>query len=185
MYPTGEKTTDSIIEELESIRDSLLETYQDQQSVPSYANTNSPTKEQTMPPNALPGQRSLFDDSVVHESKSNKPDISQSENPFLPKHIRDRLHGDTHLQYFEESDLTKDYYTRADAIKDDIHKNESLKEHVIINEIVERYLPMMERELRQRLARITEIGTVFFKTPSVEKECKTTKQHTKSREKVE
>ncbi|GAA5317868.1 MAG: hypothetical protein AseanaTS_30760 [Candidatus Pelagadaptatus aseana] len=62
--------------------------------------------EPLMAPDALPGQQSLFevpvqsDDKTGSTSAPRKPELPKApkgENPFLPKHIRERLHTDRSL----------------------------------------------------------------------------------------
>ncbi len=69
--------------------------------------------EQTLS-NVLPGQRSLFDkdkekeeNHEVEEENQQKPHTNTNENPFLPKHIRDRLTKPSDLEAILAGDTSK------------------------------------------------------------------------------
>lgn len=136
-----------------------------------------------LPPGVLPGQQSLFsgaqsksaitgDDSVAeNETESHdendaegyirpqRPTRATGENPFLPKHIRDRLHTNKALiDIIKESPLPPPAAARP--LSDHVH--ETVKEqlppqlptenlHHIVEEVIALYMPRIEAELRERL----------------------------------
>ena len=120
-------------------------------------NPESTTQSSPLPsgPNdPLPGQQSLFGED--RDGKADKKDIAapsqrsrsvpsssstEEENPFLPKHIRDRLQGNKpHLgmQSFVPS-------------KAELKSLRSTQHQAIIDEVIADYLPKIEIALRQRL----------------------------------
>jgi len=108
---------------------------------------------------ALPGQQSLFDSSDGEEAPSPSPKspetstISEApalsaddsaiakENPFLPKHVKDRLEKERSL-YQKEMDAAAKYQTPAKP---------SSSDNALIDELVKLYLPKIEADLRRRL----------------------------------
>ncbi len=55
----------------------------------------------------LPGQQSLFEKDRAQEKNSQKADTNSNENPFLPKHIRDRLTKPSDLEAILAGDTSK------------------------------------------------------------------------------
>lgn len=78
------------------------------------------------------------------------PTPKKSENPFLPKHIRDRLSANRALQQEIAKSFNSPPYTRfpppAPSTAAELSADEQL-----IDELVQRYLPKIEAELRDKL----------------------------------
>jgi len=132
-------------------------------------------------PGVLPGQQSLFSGAQVkngtadqnnhpeeedtHENdaegyvRPQRPTRATGENPFLPKHIRDRLHTDkTLVDIIKESPLPPPAAARPlsdhvhEAVKEQLPpqlSSESL--HHVVEEVIALYMPRIEAELRERL----------------------------------
>jgi len=161
----------AILNELESIKGLLFEEPKD--DAPSICGEEVPTLQDRVadhnPYAPLPGQQSLFSEgrsesnsepnsaspSVANSNKgSDEPDTVKSEallptdeNPFLPKHIRDRLQGNKpHLgmQNFKPSELAND------------PSEQQAQTRALVDELVTEYLPKMEAELRQRLHKLIQ-----------------------------
>ena len=117
-------------------------------------------------PDVLPGQRGLFDESVPTDSntdidasinrKSSEEEASpqasstatkaRGENPFLPKHIRERLHTNKALV-----DIINE---QTSTIKTDLtttNQSANTDQLGLIDDLVAEYLPIIETELRRRL----------------------------------
>jgi len=105
----------------------------------------------------LPGQQSLFGDPDVAKpqhhklSRRNKKRLkkqnealpqAQGDNPFLPKHIRERLQGN------------KPHYGMKDfvATEDNIKTLKATQQQALIDDLVAEFMPQIETELRSRLA---------------------------------
>lgn len=123
-------------------------------------------------PQVLPGQQSLFDnetqssDGNINSSQSSatqKPTIdtpkAKGENPFLPKHIRERLKS-TNSQLVEAIAQTTDSLlprqsSSTPALNSQANtesiESESTSSSVLVDQLVEEYLPKIEAELRKRL----------------------------------
>ena len=84
-------------------------------------------------------------------SKSTNTSSSQSlksENPFLPKHIRDRLHTNRSLQ----DELTSMNSAASELNnKTAVEDSATDKHEKLVDELVDFYLPKIEEELRRRL----------------------------------
>jgi len=153
-------------------------------------------KEEPLPVGVLPGQRNLFDDSLSNAvpletiqtqpfdtseraKKSDKVptkprakvEQAKGENPFLPKHIRERLHTtkslmevikevplDTQAVYhnkFVSEHPEARLLEHAEAnIKDKLSEHDKLD--ILINEIIAEFMPKIEAELH---ARLTSLAT--------------------------
>jgi len=149
------------------------------------------TEEKPLPVGVLPGQRNLFDESVIDSSapedspnqkidtqeqvkRSNqaqsKPRVkmgqAKGENPFLPKHIRERLHTTKSLMdVIKEAPLDTQavYHNKfvsehpeAQALEPSKESRaEKLSDHdkldILINEVIAEFMPKIEAELRARL----------------------------------
>jgi hypothetical protein len=120
-------------------------------------------------PYALPGQQSLFEAGTPAKGKNQTPESSQTENspveetykkrspkhgsatkargenPFLPQHIRDRLHTDKTLV-----DIIKEH---PPAPEQKAHPTNH-----IVEEIIADYMPKIEAELRERLLKLADEG---------------------------
>lgn len=151
----------AILNELESIKGLLVEADGDEDNPASYGEV--PTLQDIVPeqnPHApLPGQQSLFNEPSSESTLANKESIAQKpepalptdENPFLPKHIRDRLQGNKpHLgmQGFKPSELTSNT------------SKQQVQARALVDELVTEYLPKMEAELRQRLHKLIQTRDV-------------------------
>lgn len=169
------KQADELLDELESIKtlldddlDSipLLEEMID--DAPPLAKKQLTTK--VIPtlddPSILPGQQGLFDEKSKNQtSQLNK--TPSSDNPFLPKHIRERLGSSS--EYVEElekqrRDLEQQSLTMPlsaatpSTLDRDDHKKAKnpLQKTVanpdeLIDSLVQQYLPIIEDDLKKRL----------------------------------
>lgn len=80
------------------------------------------------------------------------------ENPFLPEHIRARLHGNNPPPSFEQITANRIAQTHKPSRqlgKSSLQFAQSAKEN-LINEIVDKFLPEIEVELREKLEKMTE-----------------------------
>lgn len=68
------------------------------------------------------------------------------ENPFLPQHIRERLHGNNPPPLFEYETAKK----IINATKNIAHKTNKPRQH-LIDDVIRSMMPRIESELRQRL----------------------------------
>lgn len=164
------KTKAEMLQELESIKGLLLE----EEDIPilqpaDYADLQPPTTSPVMRPHAsvLPGQGSLFDDpgslkpattnsippinvqpnKAVAPAMANRiPTKPSGENPFLPEHIRQRLHGNNPPPLFE--------YETARKIATSTQQFQStpkISRHQLVNDVINSLMPDIETELRHRL----------------------------------
>jgi hypothetical protein len=165
------KTKAEILQELESIKGLLLEEEEDIPLLHSemYDNIQPATPGAGIqPPHpALPGQGSLFEDSQANKTSSSKniPPISippsktvtntnidrtpskpSGENPFLPQHIRERLHGNNPPPLFEYEAAQK----IATATKQTPYKTNTSRQQ-LIEDVINSLIPQIETELRHRL----------------------------------
>lgn len=82
-----------------------------------------------------------------HIPNSTKPLAKASgENPFLPQHIRDRLHGNNPPPLFEYETAKK----IISATKNIAHKTNKPRQH-LIDDVIRGMMPQIESELRHRL----------------------------------
>lgn len=131
---------------------------------------DTPQEETYTAPDVLPGQQSLFDKEA---SKSASPTPAQptnptrekprGENPFLPKHIRDRLNGTvdvpiytashSHRQETRETPIPQTRPLAMNESKSSAHSNtqQAVSTDDIIDALVDEYLPIIEARLRERL----------------------------------
>ena len=107
----------------------------------------------THSPSVLPGQQSLFADKSKrqqkHQAKANTEHQAKTrtnteqhqfdDNPFLPKHIRQRLNGASALMDDQISAL-------PDAIS-----NANVYTEQLVEQLIARYMPKIESELRRQL----------------------------------
>jgi len=145
-----------------------------------------PTATPQPEPNAAPNyhshtQTSLFDDEqeeaqpshtsaqLSHESSATTKDSSpqssarpvikaSGENPFLPQHIRERLHGNNPPPLFAHEAARK----ILNATKVSSPKNQRPRQQ-LIDDIVTSMMPQVESELRHRLFAMTtdELESLF------------------------
>lgn len=154
MPQNPQKTKGEILSELESIKDLLIE--EDDipilQEVDLHSEHSLPPKSPTSAPGGT--QTSIFDELLdvptiteIHTDTQSQRSIPKAlgENPFLPQHIRARLHGNNPPPVFDFS---------ATATTKTSGKIET--RHDIINEIVKKFLPKIEQELRLKLLTMTE-----------------------------
>lgn len=107
--------------------------------------------------NALPGQQSLFESSEMTGRRKSADSHSgqrgsepspgvedQAENPFLPKHVKDRLQKEKSLYQKEIDAATRLPGLNPYASKPDEHD-------ALVDELVKIYLPKIEQDLRKRL----------------------------------
>lgn len=136
--------------------------------------------EPILAPDALPGQQSLFLAAAEVEveveeientstEKNNKSVVLNSENPFLPKHIRDRLHTQKSLVDIIKDDIALEPIanltqtskqalatsTISTTSASDTSESLNALDHAIEVTIAE-YLPKIEARLRQRIKQYLE-----------------------------
>ena len=134
--------------------------------------------EPILAPDALPGQQSLFlaaAEAEVEEientstEKNNKSVVLNSENPFLPKHIRARLHTQKSLVDIIKDDIALEPIanltqtskqalatsTISTTSASDTSESLNALDHAIEVTIAE-YLPKIEARLRQRIKQYLE-----------------------------
>ena len=75
---------------------------------------------------------------------------ASGENPFLPQHIRARLHGNNPPPLFDE------FAEKTPASVTSKPTSESVNRQQLIHEVVAAVLPDVEEELRQRLQALTD-----------------------------
>ena len=80
-----------------------------------------------------------------HSNRLSPPVKARGENPFLPKHIRDRLHTNKTLV-----DIIRDY---PPAPESQPHPTNH-----VVEELIAEFLPKIEAELRQRLLKLADEG---------------------------
>lgn len=125
-------------------------------------------------PAVLPGQTSLFEDDLTTPShaildkkpgfashlSSHKPSFgaametnaprplakASGENPFLPQHIRERLHGNNPPPLFEY-ETAKKIVSATKNIANKINK----PRQALVDEVINSLMPQIEVELRNRL----------------------------------
>jgi hypothetical protein len=166
MPQNPQKTKGEILLELESIKGLLLE----EDDIPILQEVDhhhhpellkEDNKELPKKP-AQPGgtQTSIFDeledipiitDLVAVDSQTHNQSMPKAlgENPFLPQHIRERLHGNNPPPIFD-FDLTQKSNNNLKP------KSHIENRHDLVNDLVKRYLPQIEQELRLKLLAMTE-----------------------------
>lgn len=156
MPQNPQKTKGEILSELESIKDLLIE--EDDipilQEVHLHSEHSLPTKSPTRVPGGT--QTSLFDEltsdiPTITELAHTDTDLrnipkAMGENPFLPQHIRARLHGNNPPPVFDLSAATS---TTKSTGKIETRQD-------LINELMKKILPQIEQELRLKLLTMTE-----------------------------
>lgn len=121
--------------------------------------------DEKLPPGVLPGQQSLFtgrarkSDSDGAYVRPERPTRATGENPFLPKHIRDRLHTNKALvDIIKETPLAPANAPRT--VTEQIHEEiieqlppqlSSERVHHLVEDVIALYMPRIEAELRERL----------------------------------
>lgn len=163
------KTKAEILQELESIKGLLLEEddipiLQEAEAIPTEVNTQQHPllKKQTAIPAqlepTLPGQGSLFEGETKRQGFTqhlNTPPHHQAlrplvkgtgENPFLPQHIRERLHGNNPPPLFEY-ETAKKIINATKNIAQKINK----PRQVLIDDVINSLMPQIESELRHRM----------------------------------
>ncbi len=114
-------------------------------------------------PASSPAQASLFEDAdkpakeapkAKAEAKAPEKKTNEAEdndNPFLPKHIRERLHINRTLQQEIEVQMQNMINAKVEAAKP---KPPTLSDEAlqrVVDEIIGRHLPVIERDLRNML----------------------------------
>ncbi len=159
------KTKAEILQELESIKGLLLE--EDDipilQAIDHSFNeeVSAPLTKHSHNPSVLPGQTSLFGDEpgiaqpqpalqvkpLPGHLHTPRPLAKASgENPFLPQHIRERLHGNNPPPLFEYETAKK----ILNSTKNISHKINKPRQ-ALVDEVLDSLMPQIERELRHRL----------------------------------
>jgi hypothetical protein len=166
MPQNPQKTKGEILSELESIKGLLLE----EDDIPILQEVdhhhhpeglkNTPRDLPKKPAQAGGTQTSIFDeiedipvitDLATGDSHNHNHAMPKAagENPFLPQHIRERLHGNNPPPLFD-FDLSQKTTT---TLKSKTHID---NRHDLVNDLVKRYLPQIEQELRLKLLAMTE-----------------------------
>ncbi|MYM62988.1 hypothetical protein [Pseudomaricurvus sp. HS19] len=112
---------------------------------------------QVLPPGVLPGQRSLFESpsqgspyqAIPSEESPGKPATTRKasgENPFLPQHIRERLHINRSLV----DELKAGTPFQPDASADILS---AVRLQQLVDQVIATHLPRIEADLRERLFR--------------------------------
>ncbi len=138
-----------------------------QENESEHSSVNLSSTDPNLPPGVLPGQQSLFtgdaktakSDHPVTQPRGERPTKASGENPFLPKHIRDRLHTNKALvDIIKESPLPPPTATRPlsnqihDSVKQQLPPELSAERmHDMVEEVMALYMPRIEAELRERL----------------------------------
>ena len=179
-HPNHPKKADELLEELESIK-SLLD--DDIDSIPVLEEmiddapplvTKQAVDQGDTTPDALsilPGQQGLFDETAKPKANTSQKSPS-SDNPFLPKHIRERLGSSSSYveeleqqqRELEQQSLTMPLSTAVPSAldRDDHTKAKSYLQKTIANpdelidSLVKQYLPIIEDELRQQLKKLVD-----------------------------
>jgi hypothetical protein len=108
--------------------------------------------------NPKPTKNTSKNDKHSSSVKQKKTNPEQAENPFLPAHIRSRLHGNNPppLFEFEAAKKIASANRPTTQLGNTRHKLAPKKapqpyQQVLINEIMETLLPEMEKVLREKL----------------------------------
>lgn len=180
-------TRKELLEELESIRASLIEIDELSEPLdPNNTKTITPEEdtESTMPLNpsdenakALPGQQSLFDsidsidsaDCIEQETPAAtaagdetvatdlltavpakpKSQAEEVENPFLPKHVKERLAQEKQFYQRDLESVTKLSFAMKNSMS-------TAQCEAIVDALVAQYLPKIEEDLRTELLKMLE-----------------------------
>jgi hypothetical protein len=117
---------------------------------------SEPTKKNSSP---KPAKNTLKNDKHTSSTKQKKTYPTQAENPFLPAHIRSRLHGNNPPPLFEVETANKiaSAHRPTTLLGNTRHKITPKKaaqpyQEVLINEIMDILLPEVEKVLREKLA---------------------------------
>ncbi len=139
-------TKDTLLDELESIKGLLL----DEDDIPIL----SEVIESIEPlPDDSPRQPSLFQSSPRSREPQRPASITRAsgENPFLPEHIRARLHGNRPPPLVEDLITQSPSQPRTEAGMD-----ASKTRSALIDEVIQASLPDIEARLRARLTTLTQ-----------------------------
>lgn len=164
MPQNPQKTKGEILSELESIKGLLLE----EDEIPILQEVDHHHQHHPEPHNptslikpAQPGgtQTTIFDAleeiplitdiDDAHQAHNHSMPKAIGENPFLPQHIRERLHGNNPPPIFD-FDLTQ---KMNNTLKPKSHTE---NRHDLVNDLIKRYLPQIEQDLRLKLLAMTE-----------------------------
>jgi hypothetical protein len=103
--------------------------------------------------------------NFTSESYGSAPDLNnrlqraslakaQGENPFLPQHIRARLHGNNPPPLFDYAKRTPP--PKASSLEKKSDLNDSNSREQLINSVIATMLPQLEQELYEKLAGLTQ-----------------------------
>ncbi len=178
---TAQLSTEELLSPLaelpsEALSDQPLAPFSDISKTEITTELNGGESEATTP-GALPGQRSLFAQPDKKAKPNTPPQRSKAtgENPFLPKHIRERLHSQQSLmELIKQSEAVgtsttgapkterkAEQKTATSSPSQDDQQNTAPTAkpsltpefmQALIDDLVSLYIPRIETELRQRLA---------------------------------
>src|SRR5690554_5500385 len=140
-----------------------LPTQPDSPAAPSPYSSHEPTNNSIEEP--LPFYGNSQDDEAINKSASNfgKPQSSRSntgkpkasgENPFLPQHIRARLHGNNPPPLFDTTSVPTPRSRSTSLFKTEAGHSSARQD--LIRELVDKVMPQIEQDLRQRLQLMTD-----------------------------
>ena len=116
---------------------------------------------QTATKGVLPGQQSLFDEKKTKQAppqKQSSTDVNHTktnENPFLPKHIRERLNGTVDIPAYKQSNndhLRKSQpKTKHQRVSKPSPNAQSKHTDQLIDSLIKEFMPQIEARLRKQL----------------------------------
>ena len=116
------------------------------------ASSNDPTDPKV---HAQPMSFKAVDNWVNSDGEIDKASSVKMENPFLPRHIRARLHSERRIhQSIESATAEKKHGIGSPS---DLHNS-------IIDNLIESYLPIIEADLRRRLKKTLALKEIHDKT---------------------
>jgi hypothetical protein len=107
------------------------------------------TSEQALPPQPVKKTTFATQLGATHSGNQAEPRPlakASGENPFLPQHIRERLHGNNPPPLFEYETAKK----IINSTKNIVHKTNKPRQY-LVEEVILSMMPQIERELRTRL----------------------------------
>lgn len=154
-------TKDTLLEELESIKGLLLEPEDDIPVLHEVIESIEPLEQ------GAPRQSSLFTTNIpagrtaAPHPRRPAPTKASGENPFLPAHIRARLHGNRPPPGFESDDASAPSKS-APAMAPDTEESSSASaptytsREQLVNELITDLQPMLEAQLRDKLNALSQ-----------------------------
>jgi hypothetical protein len=138
-------------------------THVDSQENPYTYSSHEPTNNSIEEP--LPFYGNSQGDEVINKSANNlsksQPGRSNSgkpkasgENPFLPQHIRARLHGNNPPPLFDTTSVPTPRSRSTSLFKTEAGHSSARQD--LIRELVDKVMPQIEQDLRQRLQLMTD-----------------------------